>query len=156
MSPRILLVTGSRVLEGSPEQGDALEYLRLAIARFQPTVIVAGDARGPDAWAVEHVAFVEQSSRPIALRLYSLDSWVTDEKTSTVRRWTTAEKFTPHDRNAAMVRDVAREQRKGAHVRVLGLEAAWSTTHGTAHTLDKARKAGLAITHITFERSEGQ
>ena len=156
MSGRILLVTGSRVLEGSPEQGDALEYLRLAIARFLPTVIVAGDARGPDAWAVEHVALVEQSPRAIALRLYSLDSWVTDEKTSTVRRWTTAEKFTPHDRNAAMVRDVAREQRKGAHVRVLGLEAAWSMTHGTAHTLDKARKAGLAITHITFERSKGR
>lgn len=153
MSTRILLVTGSRVLEGSPEQGDALEYLRLAISRFMPTVIVVGDARGPDAWAAEHVAIMAQSTKPIALRLYSLDSWVTDERADTVRRWTTAEKFTPHDRNAAMVRETAAQRAKGAHVEVFGLEATWSGTRGTAHTLGKARAAGLAITRITFERS---
>lgn len=48
------------------------------------------------------------------------------------------------------------QQTDGAHVEVLGLEALWSTTRGTAYTLDKARKAGLTITHITFERSKGQ
>lgn len=62
----------------------------------------------------------------------------------------------PLDRNAVMVRETAEQRAKGAHVEVLGLEALWSTTRGTAYTLDKARKAGLTITHITFERSKGQ
>jgi len=154
MSPRILLVTGSRVLAGSAEERTAQVMLRAFIEQFAPVFVVAGDARGPDEWAVDIA-----SSNDVALphvRIYGLDGWVRSAAGKDVRRWTQAEKYTPLDRNTAMVRHVARERDKGAHVEVVGLEAAWSATRGTAHTLTAARGAGLSITRITFERSEGR
>ena len=52
---------------------------------------------------------------------------------------------------SAMVREVAAQQAKGATVSVLGLEACWSATHGTAHTLRHARECGLSIVRVSWE-----
>jgi hypothetical protein len=153
MTPRILLVTGSRVLEGSEFEDRAKRLLSMTLHSLpEKSIVVVGDASGPDAWATEYA-----SGLGIALRIYALDGWVYDRHMARCRRWHLDEKTAPEPlpRNVAMVRGVA-AQRPRAHVEALGLEALWGTTHGTAYTLDKARKAGLPITHITFERSKGQ
>lgn len=153
MSTRILLVTGSRVLEGSAFEDRAKRLLSMTLHSLpEQSIVVVGDASGPDAWATEYA-----SGLGIALRIYALDGWVYDRYMARCRRWHLDEKSEPEPlpRNVAMVRGVA-AQRPRAHVEVLGLEALWSTTHGTAYTLDKAREAGLPITHITFERSKGR
>ncbi len=153
MSTRILLVTGSRVLEGSEFEDRAKRLLSMTLHSLpEQSIVVVGDASGPDAWAVEFT-----SRAKIGLRIYALDGWVYDRDMARCRRWHLDEKTAPEPlpRNVAMVRGVA-AQRPRAHVEVLGLEALWSTTHGTAHTLGKAKEAGLAITRITFERSKGQ
>ncbi len=152
MTSRILLVTGSRALDGSTEEQTARAMLRAFIEQFAPGFVVAGDARGPDEWAVD-IASSNGATLP-HVRIYGLDGWVKSADSKDVRRWTTAEKFSPLDRNAAMVREVAVQYAKGAFVRVLGLEAAWSATKGTAHTITAARRAGLSVTRITFERIE--
>jgi len=152
---RILLVTGSRVLASSMHEERAKALLAAYCEAYAPTLIVTGDADGPDdwaaSWAIEHA---------IDLRIYALDGWV--HTAGQLRRpWSKAPRAPgtfcdPLDRNAAMVREVAEQRAKGAHVEVFGLEAVWSSTRGTAHTLGKARAAGLAITRITFERSDGR
>lgn len=144
---RILLVTGSRALEGSDRFREAKAMLIAYIETITPTVVVAGDARGPDEWAIEAAVL-----RRIDTRIYGLDGWVKTAAGRDVRRWTESEKFSPLDRNAAMVREVAAQRDKGALVRVLALEALWSATKGTAHTIARAREHGLEVTHVTFAR----
>lgn len=148
MSGRILLVTGSRALEGSTEQRTAMALLRTVFETFVPAFVVAGDARGPDEWAIE-IAANNEATLPY-VRIYGLDGFVKLANGARVRRWTDAEKFTPLDHNAAMVRDVARQARKGAMVQVLALEASWSATKGTAHTAGLALRAGLAVVHTVI------
>lgn len=151
MTARILLVTGSRVLVATTHEERAKAMLTAFCEAHAPTMIVVGDADGPDDWAATWAA-----TRNHDLRIYALDGWV--HSAGTFRRpWSKASRAPgsfcdPLDRNAVMVSETAAQRAKGAHVEVLGLEALWSTTHGTAYTLDKARKAGLPITHITFER----
>lgn len=144
MSARILLVTGSRALDGAPqpEHDQTRAVLRAVRETFAPTVIVSGGAIGPDSWAVESAI-----DAGLDARVYDLDGCVRNAAGKTLRMWTKAPRPTPLDRNAAMVRDVAREARRGATVRVIGLEAGWSATKGTAHTVRLALSAGLAVTH---------
>jgi hypothetical protein len=155
MSGRILLVTGSRVLVATTHEERAKAMLTAFCEAHAPTMIVVGDADGPDEWAATWAA-----TRALDLRIYALDGWV--HSASKLRRpWSKEPRAPgtfckPLDRNAVMVRETAEQRAKGAHVEVVGLEALWSTTHGTAHTLGKAKEAGLAITRITFERSKGQ
>ena len=55
-----------------------------------------------------------------------------------------------------MVRDIARlRSRDVAAVQALGLEAKWSETLSTAHTLGAARAKGIEITRVTFEGGMG-
>lgn len=84
---------------------------------------------------------------PLGVRIYGLDGFVKHADGARIRRWTESEGFTPLDRNAAMVRDVARQARRGATVQVVAIEADWSSTKGTAHTVGLARRAGLAMMH---------
>ena len=155
MSARILLVTGSRLLVASTHEERAKGLLAAFASSFSPSIVVAGDADGPDdwaaTWAIEHAC---------ALRVYALDGWVHDGG-KPLRPWDSALRETgtrrnPLDRNTAMVRGVTHQAMGGSVVEVLGLEAAWSATKGTAHTLAAARGRGLSITRITFERSEGR
>lgn len=147
---RILLVTGSRALEGSDRESEAKTLLRATIEGFAPYFVVAGDARGPDEWAMDIV-----TSNDAALkytRIYGLDGFVRFADGARMRRWTEDEKFSPLDRNAAMVADVAVQKSRGMTVRVFALEALWSATRGTAHTIARAKEHGLEVTHVTFAR----
>lgn len=146
---RILLVTGSRALEGSDRVREAKTLLRATVESFGPTIVVAGDARGPDEWAIETAI---NGVAPLGVRIYGLDSYVKTADGRDIRRWTEDEKFSPLDRNVAMVAEVAVQRDKGALVRVLALEALWSATRGTAHTIARAKEHGLEVTHVTFAR----
>lgn len=153
MTARILLVTGSRVLAGSDREQTARALLSaLVFALPDRSIVVTGDAPGPDAWAIESAT---SSLLSLRRRVYALDGWVYDERGERARRWHLDKTApSPLDRNEVMVREVAEQRAKGAHVEVFGMEAVWSATRGTAHTLGKARAAGLPITRITFERGE--
>ena len=149
---RILLVTGSRALEGSDRESEAKAILSaLVFSLTDRSIVVTGDARGPDDWAAQYA-----DSRLLSLhqRIYSLDGWVYDEQPAQLRRWRAKdrEESTPLARNVAMVREVATQRDKGALVRVLALEALWSATRGTAHTIARANEHGLEVTHVTFAR----
>lgn len=152
---RILLVTGSRALEGSGSEDAAKAVLNAVARAFCPSVVVAGDARGPDEWAA---AWVDELHGAV-LRLYALDGWVYDEQRARVRQWSCgheAERESkPHAwpllRNRLMVRACAAQRAKDAVVEVLALEAEWSKSKGTAHTVGVARDCGLPVVHIRFE-----
>jgi len=147
MSARILLVTGSRVLAAADYEQRACALLAAFAEHYAPTIVVCGDADGPDSWAASWA-----TSTGRGLRIYALDGWVYDEHAARFRRWSAGGANEPLDRNVAMAADVAWQRTKGVRVEVFGLEAVWSYTRGTAHTLGKARAAGLPITRITFER----
>ena len=151
MSARILLVTGSRALEGSAHEERARAILSAIVFSLSDgAVVVTGDARGPDEWAAHYAG-----SRLLSLhqRIYSLDGWVYDEQPAQLRRWRAKYQgeSTPLARNVAMVAEVARQRDRGAEVLVLGLEAKWSATQGTAHTLAAARAQRFEITRVTFD-----
>lgn len=157
MSARILLVTGSRALEGSASEEAAKAILHAVASAFRPSVVVAGDARGPDDWAASWA-----DVHGCALRIYALDGWVYDERRTRARLWRPVVEgcgsppASPLARNVAMVRDIARlRSRDVAAVQALGLEAKWSETLGTAHTLGAARAKGIEITRVTFEGGMG-
>ena len=144
---RILLVTGSRVLAAADYEQRACALLAAFAEHYAPTIVVCGDADGPDSWAASWA-----TSTGRGLRIYALDGWVYDEHAARFRRWSAGGANEPLDRNVVMVADVAWQRTKGVHVEAFGIEAVWSSTRGTAHTLGKARAAGLPITRITFER----
>lgn len=153
---RILLVTGSRALEGSASEEAAKAILHAVASAFRPSVVVAGDARGPDDWAASWA-----DVHGCALRIYALDGWVYDERRTRARLWRPVVEgeqppASPLARNVAMVRDIARlRSRDVAAVQALGLEAKWSERLGTAHTLGAARAKGFEITRVTFEGGPG-
>lgn len=113
---------------------------------YQPTVIVCGDAEGPDDWASTWAA-----TRSRDLRIYGLDGTVSDGG-RVLRRWIPARtpgyRFNPLLRNTTMVVETATQRKRGAHAEVIAIEAGWSTSHGTAHTVTNAERAGLAVTRI--------
>lgn len=151
-APRILLVTGSRVLVDSEYESDAVSIVRaLVFALPDGAFVVAGDATGPDAWALDAAT---SSARALEPRCYSCDGrvYLDRQRTKPLRRWSPTPVH-PLVRNAAMVREVAEHARDiGASVRVLALEAAWSETKGTAHTARLAEEAGFEVTRVTFAR----
>ena len=152
MSARILPATGSPALDGSASESAARAVLTAIAETFSPSVVVAGDAKGPDDWAA---SWVDDTARA-ALRIYALDGWVYNERRErTPRPRPFVEgRVSPLARNVAMVREVARQLGRGARVHALGLEAKWSETQGTAHTLGAARAQGFEITRVTFEAAK--
>lgn len=160
MSPRIILVTGSRVLgdhdcEHAPHARAVLETL-LALSPPR-TAIVTGDAPGPDEWAREWC----YQHRPHALRVYALSGAVYNGLRAEHRRWSTEAddlantlpERVPLLRNARMVAQCAELQRShDARVEVIGLVAEWSTTKGTEHTLRLAKEAGFPSVVVRWTR----
>lgn len=148
----ILLVTGSRALVGSAHEAQARAILSAMVFGLPDgAVVVAGDASGPDEWAIRDAA---SGLLALNFRIYSLDGGVYDGSAARVRRWDhgledkRGSKGWPLLRNRLMVRDCARERDRGATVTVLALEAEWSRTKGTAQTVGVARDCGLAVTHV--------
>ena len=152
--PALILVTGSRALAGHAE---ARAWLRAELDARRPAVVVTGDARGPDRWAVQHVL----GGVPW---VYRLDGSTTDGFGDRIGAWagepapmrgTPAHRRWPLVRNAAMVAEVARTV--GSYdVTVLALRCADATTHGTEHTIGLARRAGLAVVERVFAREAGR
>ena len=154
MTARILLVTGSRALAGSACGPEARAMLAAYASAFAPSLVVVGDAIGPDAWAAEWVA----ATQGVGLRVYSLDGVVLNEYHEFVRKWVapkaSAHRLLPLQRNEAMVWETAQQIAKGATVRVLALYAAWSKTSGTLDTLAHASVYGLPKVEVRFEEAE--
>lgn len=155
MTARILLVTGSRALEGSAYEAQARAMLAAYASAFAPSLVVAGDAGGPDAWTAEWAA----ATQGVGLRVYALDDGgVYDEHAARLRRWSVLEGadgvLPPLQRNASMVHETAEQQRKGAVVEVFALHAAWSKTAGTLHAWSAANARGLRGALVRFEEAE--
>lgn len=146
---RILLVTGSRALAAADYEQRACALLAAHAEHYAPTIVVCGDADGPDSWAASWA-----TSTGRGLRIYALDGWVYDERLARLRQWHDGPASSPLARNVAMVNETAAQRAKGWDVEALGLEARWSDTQGTARALAAARGAGLPITRITFERGK--
>jgi len=155
----VLLVTGSRVLV------DYEKAMRWAVAEIShelaamPYVGVwTGDASGADAAAAQVAA---QHDKQLARWTVAGEVVVgygqtaRDGGTTTFSRWTEAtvppRAGTPGDRALWAARCLARDRamiaaaKKRGSVRVLALRAQWSTSGGTAYTVERAKAAGLVV-----------
>lgn len=154
----LLLVTGSRALAERPEaEAWARRMLRGPIRGDANPRVLTGDARGPDAWAVEAARvqwtrFAKDGGIYCGVGLPFRAGWWTfppNEKPPTPRtrdEW--RERLLARDR--ALVAYAARMAAAGTTVRVLALVAPWSRTQGTAYTARLAREAGLDVVMLTY------
>ena len=145
--PRLVLVTGSRALVGN---ATASAWLVSRLDELAPSLVVAGDARGPDVWAADWAR-----SRRVVLRCYDLAGRVVDGERVACGQWTDD---APPARDAGralwaawclhrdrvMVQHVARRADRYAAT-VLALTSRSSDTKGTAFTVGRAKAAGLAV-----------
>lgn len=141
----ILLVTGSRTLARRPEW---LELTHCFEAQLAPLIeladlVVAGDATGPDEWAL---SLARNASRDY--ERWRTDGFVTQSaRPHAVWRWHEGAKFgtfEPLARNAAMVQRCGEcASNSVCSVLCVGFVDPQSRTHGTDHTLGLARRAGI-------------
>lgn len=144
----VLLVTGSRALWDTQEAaGWAWGTIHAAVESLpRDGLVVAGDARGPDTWAMECARLTGRAER-----WYALDGRVRGFGVPRGRAWSPrpreATSYTPRQwplvRNEFMVADVANLARDGVPVYVLALHAPWSRTAGTLHTARLAQRERL-------------
>lgn len=143
--PVLVLVTGSRSLDG---HADARAWVDARLDALAPTVVVTGDARGPDAWAA---AWAKRHGARLAS--YGLGGRILGGDPAA--RWTKAgppgAEGRPVEwaawclhRDRVMVQHVARRADRYA-VTVAAARALWSPTNGTAFTIARARAAGLDV-----------
>ena len=154
VSAQVVIVTGSRALADDPA---ATRWARDILTRelASATLVVAGDARGPDAWAHEIAAgFVapidcerwcvnglrEAHLGSVRTTWYQLTPWSTPETPRDPR-------LRPLARNAAMVMFFTRA------ARMVALYSPAATTRGTAHTVGLARAAGIDVTEYVWGMS---
>lgn len=152
----VLLVTGSRSLTNNEYAYDAwLDLFRPLAVRA--ALVVAGDAIGPDRWALDRSANTGNDFEE-----WSLDGSVYSSRSSPVCWWSASKPRPPSRRwplarNTAMVRHVAGLRGAietlapdnwtgpGYETRLLcvGFVDPNSRTRGTDHTLRLARQAGI-------------
>lgn len=154
----VLLVTGSRALCDTPAaEAWARGVLRGRITSSTRSV-VAGDARGPDAWAHDETPLALWCARwcldgSVLCRLNG--NWREEARwlVRGVVRPTTHEAWAQRAiaRNAAMVEHTARTP--GA--RCLALVAPWSRTRGTQHTARLAREHGITVEVLVCPAEHG-
>jgi hypothetical protein len=142
----LLVVTGSRTIAADP-RAEAWARGILSDRIFalpDGSVLVTGDAAGPDAIAQEYAG-----STLLAVRraVYALDGWIHYEG-ERASRWTMEpprrDRTFPLERNIAMIRDAA--SRSGyARKLCLALVDPSSRTKGTLHTVTQARRAALPV-----------
>ena len=154
MADQIVIVTGSRALADSPE---ATRWAREILARelASATLVIAGDARGPDTWAHE---IAQGFAAPIDCERWCVNGAV-ERRVSAVGWWrddpwgtpetTTDPRRRPLVRNVAMIASC--EGR--ADTRIVGLIDAASKTRGTQHTLSIARSGGFNVTQFVWGAS---
>lgn len=141
----LLVVTGSRSLAADPR---AAEWARGILsdrifALPDGSVVVTGDAPGPDAVAQELAGSSLLSVRRV---VYALDGWIwfCGERFSQWAMEARRDRTWPLERNRCMIRDAA--SRSGyARKLCLALVDPGSRTKGTMHTVTQARRAGLPV-----------
>lgn len=155
---QIVIVTGARILADDPA---AVAWAREILTRelASATLVVAGDARGPDQWAHE---IAQGMVAPIACERWCINGRIEKHTVHHAVRgeffhagcWADASttrdpQRRPLARNAAMI--AAYDPfRTHATVRLVALHHALATTNGTAHTVSLARKAGIDVTEYTW------
>jgi len=151
---RLLLITGAICLTERVEaELWARGLITGAVSELDARdVVLAGGAPGPDFWGAE--AARSHGVFRVELRLDGgryedgvfVRAWGSDEERARhgPKRW-------PLYRNARLVEAARKAAAAGWEVRVLAFYAPWATTHGTAHTADLAREAGLTVIDFKFE-----
>ena len=132
----VLLVTGSRSLT---KQRRAEKAVETVLRRFEWRIdlVVAGDANGPDRWALRHA-----HSFGCGYERWTLSGFVQCEGESWAWAW--GRQNDPLVRNRCMVEHVRDEYlRNYENVLCVGFVDPDSRTHGTDHTLRLARQAGI-------------
>jgi len=156
----VLVVSGSRSLVDTPA---AEEWARgvlgdIVSALPEGSAVVAGDARGPDAWALAIAASVP---RIIHCVCYALDGsrYVNGEFSNT---WARANdqrandrKTWPLVRNTRMCLDAGVRLREGIIIAAAGFVAPWSKTRGTMHTVNRLRAEGIYAETFVCPREFG-
>jgi hypothetical protein len=150
----ILLVTGSRALCDTPEaEAWAKEELEDHIVGLPTSsLLVTGDARGPDTWALRYA-----DRHYVLWHKYALDGyvyWPGGRLREWHSQWTLPKwesdawhKF-PLVRNRAMVERVGQRPEEYDRSRCLALVAPWAKTRGTGFTAGLCRKASIPVTEL--------
>ena len=152
---KILLVTGARSLCDARctivalSRVWVLDHLRLHLESYNPALdlVVAGDAVGPDRWALELAR-----ERKLTFARWRLDG-VVEKRLSNgdVQRRRFAETAVhPLDRNAAMARWCGERSTLGDKVSTLAFFHSESKTHGTHQTVSQVWKYCLPVQEFTY------
>jgi len=148
---QVVIVAGSRTLADDPR---AVAWARGILARelASATLVVAGDARGPDVWAYE---IARGMVAPIDCECWrtigSRHGW-TGGRWRTLSPWATPETTTdPHRR--PLVRNAAMVQYYTRAARMVALIDPAFRTQGTQHTVTLARAAGIDVTEHVWRAS---
>jgi hypothetical protein len=132
----VLLVTGSRSLSKQRRTEKAVEAI-LRRFEYRIDLLVAGDANGPDRWALRHA-----HSFDCGYERWTLSGFVQCEGESW--EWSQIRLNDPLVRNRCMVGHVRDKYLDhGENVLCVGFVDPESKTHGTDHTLRLARQAGI-------------
>ena len=141
-----LLVTGSRALADTPQaRWWAVRQILAALSELPyGSVLVTGDASGPDTWARD----LARCAAGLVV-VFGRGGWADDGRASW--RWTDDPRVpqTPAAwRDRLLARDRAMVQwvagREGER-RCLALVAPWSATYGTLYTARHAKAAGITV-----------
>lgn len=148
----VIVVTGSRSLCEIPGARErCMAVLRPLIAKA--SLVIAGDAPGPDEWALSLATGTEWERWE-----WRVPRVVTNDP-SRDWRWSERASAKPLERNAAMVNFCANRftsplSRGLYDVLVLGFIDPASRTNGTKHTLDNAAKCGLKTKRYAFDKAK--
>jgi hypothetical protein len=150
---QIIICTGSRTLADDPR---AVTWARTILARelASATLVVAGDARGPDTWAHD---IAQGMVKPIDCERWCVAGHVLrwNALPGRVGGWSFAGDWAEMDtlrdprkrplaRNAAMVNLYGPPDREST-IRLVALIDPASRTQGTQHTVTLARAAGINV-----------
>ncbi len=160
---RVLLVTGSRSLATHPgAEAWAREHIRRALEGV--SLLIVGDASGPDAWALEEARSAEVAWREYIALEPARAGWVSSRGVPKLTRWSdrappqrgdSREEWSAwcHERNAAMAVYAGASARNGHDVRCLALldgtkrdAPGRRATRGTEHTAALSERAGIVVT----------
>lgn len=156
----VLVVSGSRALCDTPTAEEWARAILSDIVSALPdgSAVVAGDARGPDAWALYYaesalldlhrVSYALDGARYIDGSFSSLWAQKDDTRAADRQTW-------PLVRNCALAHDAGVRRREGTLVAGAALVAPWSKTRGTMHTVNKLRAEGIYVETFVCPRELG-
>lgn len=153
---KCLVVTGSRSLEDlkSDLVRDRVKtILSYYVLHSYITVVVAGDARGPDTWAME---FTKALFPHVEKRRWKLDGYIDSYDDCNEVYWAKLVKNRellkgkawPLTRDRLMIESVAKKY--PGEARVVGFTNKLSSTRGTEFTLEQAEKNGIMCNEWTY------